>query len=73
MQLFVYSISHKSLLLGGVYMRGEVNSRRQWNFKVVRNFRSVFTEKISVYMKLDKMSALSFTSVWISRQSWRQA
>jgi len=30
---------------------------------------AVDATKISVYMKLDKMSALSFTSVWISRQS----
>jgi len=25
---------------------------------------------MSVYIKLDKMGALSFTAVWISRRSW---
>jgi len=29
--------------------------------------------QISVYMKLDKMSVLSFTAAWISRRSWRQS
>jgi len=41
----------------------EVNSSRQWNFKALRNFLSVFTKiQISVYMKLDQMNTLSFTA-----------
>jgi len=39
----------------------------------VRNFMSVSTEiQISVYMKFDKMSALSFTAAWILRHKDRR-
>ena len=46
----------------------------QWNLKAAWNFMSVYREmSISVYMKWVFHATLSFTAVWVSRRSWRQA